>query len=67
MSCTESMHDDAFVTTVVSPATHVVHERSLVSEPVPLTNLPGWQSVHGVQLDAFEIVLKLPLAQPAQL
>jgi hypothetical protein len=34
--------------------------------PAALTYVPGWQSVHAVQLAALLVVLKVPLAQAAQ-
>ncbi len=40
--------------------------RSLIADGVRVTYLPGWQSVHPAQLEAFCCDEKLPLPQAAQ-
>lgn len=47
------------------PASHVKHWRSDVGEPAWLTYWPALQSVHGVQLAAFDVML-YEFEQPVQ-
>lgn len=48
------------------PGAQAVHWRSATVVPAELTNVPGWQSVQGVQLVAFDVVLNVPLAHAVQ-
>ncbi len=41
--------------------------RSLIADGVRVTYLPGWQSVHAAQIEAFCCVEKVPLPQAAQI